>query len=228
MRTIAPINFRGDAIGPKGSPSPGRRGARQGSASRERRHGAGRRPDLDQERLVRRLHARRDRRQAAGPQRLRRTDGLLSRRRRRVAALEDFCPHRGAPLSLGLGGDGKLVCGYHGLEMGCDGRAVAMPGQRVRGFPPIRAYPGGRAPRLHLGLAGRCGPGRSGQAAHLAWAESPDWAYGGGLYPRALRLPADDRQPDGPDPRDLCPRHAASARRRSTRRRSDQARRRQW
>ena len=59
----------------------------------------------------------------------------------RAAALEDFCPHRGAPLSLGRVVEGKLVCGYHGLEMGCDGRTVAMPGQRVRGFPPIRAFP---------------------------------------------------------------------------------------
>ena len=57
----------------------------------------------------------------------------------KVAALEDFCPHRGAPLSLGFVKDGKLVCGYHGLEMGCDGKTVAMPGQRVRGFPAIRA-----------------------------------------------------------------------------------------
>lgn len=33
-----------------------------------------------------------------------------------VAALEDFCPHRGAPLSLGaVREDGRLVCGYHGL-----------------------------------------------------------------------------------------------------------------
>src|SRR5262245_27676036 len=31
-----------------------------------------------------------------------------------VAALEDFCPHRGAPLSLGKVCDGRLVCGYHG------------------------------------------------------------------------------------------------------------------
>jgi len=59
----------------------------------------------------------------------------------KAAALEDFCPHRGAPLSLGFVSEGHLVCGYHGLKMGCDGKTVAMPGQRVRGFPPIRAYP---------------------------------------------------------------------------------------
>ena len=100
----------------------------------------------------------------------------------KAAALEDFCPHRGAPLSLGSVVEGNLVCGYHGLTMGCDGRTVAMPGQRVRGFPAIRTYP----------VIERYGfvwvwPGDAAQADparlhHLAWAESPDWAYGGGLY----------------------------------------------
>jgi len=52
-----------------------------------------------------------------------------------VAAVEDFCPHRGAPLSLGYVEDGNLVCGYHGLVMGCDGKTVSMPAQRVNGFP---------------------------------------------------------------------------------------------
>jgi vanillate O-demethylase monooxygenase subunit len=83
-----------------------------------------------------------------------------------VAALEDFCPHRGAPLSLGRVVEGKLVCGYHGLEMGCDGKTIAMPGQRVRGFPPIRSFPGGRAARLRLGLAGDPRPGRPGELIH--------------------------------------------------------------
>ncbi|MDF3835394.1 Rieske 2Fe-2S domain-containing protein, partial [Cupriavidus basilensis] len=58
-----------------------------------------------------------------------------------VAALEDFCPHRGAPLSLGFVRDGQLVCGYHGLVMGRDGKCAAMTGQRVGGFPSIRSYP---------------------------------------------------------------------------------------
>jgi len=35
-----------------------------------------------------------------------------------VAAVEDFCPHRGAALSLGFVENGNLVCGYHGLAMG--------------------------------------------------------------------------------------------------------------
>ena len=38
----------------------------------------------------------------------------------KVAAVLDFCPHRGAALSLGYVEDGLLVCGYHGLKMGED------------------------------------------------------------------------------------------------------------
>jgi vanillate O-demethylase monooxygenase subunit len=100
----------------------------------------------------------------------------------KVAATEDFCPHRGAPLSLGRVCEGKLVCGYHGLVMGCDGRTVSMPEQRVRGFPAVKAYP----------VVERYGfiwvwPGDAAQADpakihYLEWAESPEWAYGGGLY----------------------------------------------
>ncbi|NWL22179.1 aromatic ring-hydroxylating dioxygenase subunit alpha [Pseudomonas umsongensis] len=99
-----------------------------------------------------------------------------------VAAVENFCPHRGAPLSLGYVEDGNLVCGYHGLVMGCDGKTVSMPGQRVRGFPCIKSY----------AVVERYGfiwvwPGDKALADpalihHLEWAVSPDWAYGGGLF----------------------------------------------
>jgi len=100
----------------------------------------------------------------------------------RVAAVEDFCPHRGAPLSLGFVEDGHLTCGYHGLRMGCDGRTLAMPGQRVGGFPAIRTY----AVEERHGFIW-IWPGDTDKAdpalIHpLAWADDPDWAYGGGLY----------------------------------------------
>ncbi|NBZ99352.1 MAG: aromatic ring-hydroxylating dioxygenase subunit alpha, partial [Betaproteobacteria bacterium] len=58
----------------------------------------------------------------------------------KVSAVQDFCPHRGAPLSLGRVCNGQLVCGYHGLVMGCDGHTVNMPGHQVRNFEPIKAY----------------------------------------------------------------------------------------
>ncbi|NBW67400.1 MAG: aromatic ring-hydroxylating dioxygenase subunit alpha [Betaproteobacteria bacterium] len=99
-----------------------------------------------------------------------------------AVALEDFCPHRGAPLSLGFVKDGNLVCGYHGLEMGCEGKTIAMPGQRVRGFPAIRSFP----------VVERYGfvwvwPGQADKASEdlipkFEFFDNPAWAYGGGLY----------------------------------------------
>lgn len=99
-----------------------------------------------------------------------------------VAALEDFCPHRGAPLSLGRVVDGKLVCGYHGLEMGCDGKTVAMPGQRVRGFPPIRRYPAVERHGFIWLWPGDPAQADPAKVPPLHWAQDPSWAYGGGLY----------------------------------------------
>jgi len=100
----------------------------------------------------------------------------------KVAAVEDFCPHRGAPLSLGKVCKGKLVCGYHGLEMGCEGKTVHMPGQRVRGFPAIKNY----------AVIERYGfvwvwPGDQAQVdaalmPSFEFFDNPAWAYGGGLY----------------------------------------------
>ena len=100
----------------------------------------------------------------------------------KVAAVEDFCPHRGAPLSLGKVCEGKLVCGYHGLEMGCEGKTVHMPGQRVRGFPAIKNY----------AVIERYGfvwvwPGDQSQVDEalvpsFEFFDNPAWAYGGGLY----------------------------------------------
>ncbi|EQB14948.1 Rieske 2Fe-2S domain-containing protein [Sphingobium lactosutens] len=100
----------------------------------------------------------------------------------KVAAIEDFCPHRGAPLSLGFVRDGNLVCGYHGLVMGCSGHAIDMPGQKVKGFPPIKSF----ATIERYGFIW-VWPGDQEQVDpeklhHLHWAESEEWAYGGGLY----------------------------------------------
>ncbi len=97
-------------------------------------------------------------------------------------ALEDFCPHRGAPLSLGRVIEGRLVCGYHGLEMGCDGKVIAMPGQRVRGFPPVRSYPVVERYGFVWVWPGDAARADAALIPHQPWADHPEWAYGGGLY----------------------------------------------
>jgi vanillate O-demethylase monooxygenase subunit len=103
-------------------------------------------------------------------------------RQDQVAALEDFCPHRGAPLSLGSVCEGQLVCGYHGLAMGCDGKTVAMPGQRVSGFPAIRSFPVEERYGFIWVWPGDKNQVDPAQIPHMVWHDNPAWAYGGGYY----------------------------------------------
>ena len=59
-----------------------------------------------------------------------------------VAALEDRCCHRHLPLSLGKVSNGRLQCGYHGLEFDASGACVSVPGQsRVPPGAAVRRYP---------------------------------------------------------------------------------------
>ena len=59
-------------------------------------------------------------------------------------AMDDMCPHRLAPLRLGkLTTEGRVQCGYHGLEFASDGQCVKnphgsgniTPGCRVKTYP---------------------------------------------------------------------------------------------
>jgi vanillate O-demethylase monooxygenase subunit len=60
----------------------------------------------------------------------------------RVVALEDACPHRKVPLSMGkLVGD-VVHCGYHGLQFDCSGRCVGAPTQdKIPSNAFVRSYP---------------------------------------------------------------------------------------
>lgn len=44
-----------------------------------------------------------------------------------IAAFEDWCPHRLAPLSAGVVCGDVLQCGYHGWRFGASGRCAAIP-----------------------------------------------------------------------------------------------------
>jgi len=58
-------------------------------------------------------------------------------------ALEDHCPHRGAPLSVGIPLGNKLACGYHGVQVRHDGTVVSVPGSpgcRMEGMRPTLSF----------------------------------------------------------------------------------------
>lgn len=61
-----------------------------------------------------------------------------------VAALEDACPHRKLPLSMGQRRGDLVECGYHGMTFDAAGRCLRVPGNqpipesaRVRSFPAV-------------------------------------------------------------------------------------------
>jgi phenylpropionate dioxygenase-like ring-hydroxylating dioxygenase large terminal subunit len=74
---------------------------------------------------------------------------LFRRRDGSIAALEDRCPHRKAPLSLGeIVGD-EIQCGYHGVRLDGSGRCTLVPSQKdlpiprnfgARGFPVVETH----------------------------------------------------------------------------------------
>ena len=64
-----------------------------------------------------------------------------------LAALEDACPHRKLPLSMGSLEAGIVSCGYHGLCFDAAGRCVRAPTQAkipsnafVRSYPVLEKY----------------------------------------------------------------------------------------
>ncbi len=99
-----------------------------------------------------------------------------------VVALEDFCPHRGAALSLGYLEEDGIVCGYHGLKVGCKGKTIQMPEQNPEKIPCIKSF----------AVVEKYGfiwvwPGKSDIADEslipvLEWANNPEWAYAGGIF----------------------------------------------
>lgn len=59
-----------------------------------------------------------------------------------AVALEDVCPHRRLPLSLGRLKNDAVECGYHGLTFDCSGACIDAATQpRIPPFARVRSYP---------------------------------------------------------------------------------------
>jgi phenylpropionate dioxygenase-like ring-hydroxylating dioxygenase large terminal subunit len=62
----------------------------------------------------------------------------------KIRCIEDFCPHRGAPLSYGEVHEGHIACRYHGVIVDGDGVVVqvpAMPDCALEGRKALTSYP---------------------------------------------------------------------------------------
>jgi phenylpropionate dioxygenase-like ring-hydroxylating dioxygenase large terminal subunit len=61
-----------------------------------------------------------------------------------VVVANELCPHRGVPLSMGRYDGGGVVCPYHGLRYGADGRCNRIPSQPDAHIPNklhLKTYP---------------------------------------------------------------------------------------
>jgi vanillate O-demethylase monooxygenase subunit len=99
-------------------------------------------------------------------------------------ALEDVCPHRSLPLSMGaLVGD-AVRCGYHGITFATDGKCIRIPGQdhiaprwKVASFPIVEKW---RFLWIWMGDAEKADPAA---IPDFHWNDDPAWIPTGGHLP---------------------------------------------
>lgn len=101
-------------------------------------------------------------------------------------ALEDACPHRKLPLSMGAIENDHVVCGYHGLTFDCTGTCIDSPTQRgmtprravVRSYPVVDRY---RLLWIWMGDPDLANPDDIFEIENF---DNPDWGYtDGGVLP---------------------------------------------
>ena len=60
---------------------------------------------------------------------------VIYRIKGQVVVARDVCPHRGVPLTLGFHEEEGIVCPYHGLRFGEDGRCNRIPSSPGQPIP---------------------------------------------------------------------------------------------
>ncbi len=103
-----------------------------------------------------------------------------------VVAMENRCPHRAAPLSLGEVDGDNISCRYHGLQFDPQGRCVHVPTQaRIPPSSTIRTYPiieSGPLVWIWTGDPARAGEGKP---VERTWMFDPSWLHVQGTIPLA-------------------------------------------
>ncbi len=94
-----------------------------------------------------------------------------------IAALEDRCPHRLVPLSVGHRVGDAMQCGYHGTIVAADGSCTKIPGQSsIPRNSATRAYPALDRYGLIWIWMGAPDFADSNLIPDLRWLNHPEWA----------------------------------------------------
>ena len=100
-----------------------------------------------------------------------------------VAAMQDRCPHRHVPLSLGRKCGDVIECGYHGLQFGPSGECLKVPGQALI---PARAkavvYPVVERHRFVWIWMGDPALADPALVPAVPWMDDPAWAAAEGYH----------------------------------------------
>ncbi|MGH7088805.1 MAG: Rieske 2Fe-2S domain-containing protein, partial [Stellaceae bacterium] len=98
----------------------------------------------------------------------------------RPAALEDVCPHRTLPLSMGEVVGDRLRCGYHGLEFEASGRCVRIPAQtQIPAMWRVKTYPVAERWRWLWIWMGDPAAADPGLIPDFHWNDDAAWTYTG-------------------------------------------------
>ncbi len=107
-----------------------------------------------------------------------------------VVIMEDRCPHRLVPLSLGTLVKDQVQCGYHGLRFDEKGACAHVPGQET--LPKscqVKLFPVAERHSLVWIWLGEADIADKALIPDLHWMDSPDWTVSRGY----LRINADYR-----------------------------------
>ncbi|MGH3420519.1 MAG: Rieske 2Fe-2S domain-containing protein, partial [Streptosporangiaceae bacterium] len=104
-----------------------------------------------------------------------------------ATVLDDRCPHRAAPLSMGtLDGD-RVVCAYHGFTYAPDGQCVRVPSQaNVPYGAQVRSYPVLERPPFVWVWPGNPARSRGTEPPDLPALREPGWTIVGGAREMAV------------------------------------------
>lgn len=93
-----------------------------------------------------------------------------------AAAVEDCCPHRFAPMSLGHVDGESIVCGYHGMEFDRAGCCKSIPGQKnVPSRVKIKTYPVVEKHNLIWAWTGASERADEALIPEVHWLDAPGW-----------------------------------------------------